>query len=118
MKIDFGAILYALDGEPFERVDGDKKDNNNKPVLIPMTLGHVCAQATLGMIDQDKTANGVEKYERWQLAGKVIKDIEIDLTHEEIVKLKERVGLVYGPAHVGPVYSLLEDDDIAKKDKK
>lgn len=105
MKIDFSVVLFSLEAEPFTRVKtvGDKVESVN------MTLGHACAQSLLGMIDEDKMATGVQKYDRWKLASKIITEKVIDLTVEEIVSIKDRVGKVYGPAQIGPIFNILED---------
>ena len=51
---------------------------------------------------------GEEKMEAWGLAKNIHDGAELNLTPEQIVKLKERIGKVYGAAVVGPVYQILD----------
>ena len=102
MKIDFSEKLYDLDGEPLEVLVKKEK--------VQMTLGYACGEAMLATIPHaDQNEQGKSKWERWELAGKIIKaDKPIGLTAEEIVSVKKRVGMTFGPPVVGPVFQLLE----------
>lgn len=101
MKIDFSVKLISLKGEPLEKLDNDKKK-------VQMTLSDACADALLAMLETDRAESGKEKYKRWQLASKIIVSSEVDLDTDDISFIKERVGKLYGPATVGPVFNLLE----------
>ena len=108
MKIDATQKLVNLYGEPL-RIK-DKKDKE----MVQATLGDICSEALLGVFEGDRNEGGKKRYERWQLAGKIIKsDGKVELSSEEIVAIKERVGMAYGPVIVGPTYDLLE----GKKDE-
>ena len=102
MKIDFNVKLKTLRGHPIP-VEIEQ-------VLVDVSLLDVCVEALLCLFESERTEVGKSKYERWQLAEKLMKSVSgiLDLTAEEITKLKERVGKRYGPAIVGPSYNLLE----------
>ncbi len=69
----------------------------------------------LAVFNKDADEGGKVRYERWQLAKKIIKANGIaELSSEEIVTMKERIGKMYGPAIVGPVYDLLEKKEDAE----
>ncbi len=108
MKIDFAQKLFNLYGEPLEIKDKKSEE------LVQATLGDICSEALLGVFERDRNEGGKVRYERWQLAEKIIKSSgEVELGSEEIVTIKERVGTAYGPVIVGPTYDLLE----GKKDE-
>lgn len=100
--------LVDLRNEPLEIMDKDKK-------LVQATLCDVCSEAMLAVFDADAKEGGKVRYIRWQFAGKIINaDGPLELSAEEIVTIKDRVGRMYGPAIVGPVYDLLEGKEDAK----
>ncbi len=103
--MDFTTKLVSLTNEPLEK----PIKKNGKTKLVQMTLGDACAEALLGLNESDRTENGKSKWERWQLASRILKSTKpIKITAEETAKIKERVGKMYGPVVVGPVYELLE----------
>ncbi len=111
MKIDFTQKLVNLRGKPLKHNDKDDKE-------VQTTLRDVCSEAMLAVTDKDKNEGGKARYERWELAGKIINTGNVvELKTEEISTIKERVGMIYGPAIVGPVYDLLEKKEEIKGDK-
>ncbi len=108
MKLDFTQKLVDLKNEPLEIKDKDGKKTQ-------ATLGDVCSEAMLGVFDKGRNEGGKARYKRWVFAGKIINaDAAIELEVEEISVIKEYVGLMYGPAIVGPVYDLLEKKENAE----
>ena len=105
MKIDFSQKLLDFQGKQIE-VTGLNKD------VILATLGNVSSGALLVVLEKDRNEGGKARYERWQLAGKIIKaDGLVELEAEEVTVIKERIGLMYGPIIIGPAYDLLEGKD-------
>ena len=102
MKIDFSTLLYGLDGEVLRSTPMKAGDKGK-----PQTLGRVCVDALVAL-ERNATPDGKTSFERYQLAEKINDKKEVDLEAEEIVILKERVGVVFGPVVVGPAYKLLE----------
>ena len=74
-----------------------------------LTLRTVCQRALLGTISGDERSDGKEKVLLYELALRVTKEDEPDLKDEERVKIKERIGKMFGPLVVGQVYALLSD---------
>lgn len=78
----------------------------DKPSL---TLTTVVLNAVLGSYEDERALTGKEKAERMQLALKINKNPkEVDLTAEQLAKIKELVGKAYGTLIVGRAYELLE----------
>lgn len=98
MKINAEIELkHVSSGEPL-------RDSNDGSII---TLGVACVQA-LVMGIPDEQVDGAEKYARYQIASKFSNGGEVELTAEEIVKIKGVVGVAYTPLVVGPVFMLLE----------
>ncbi len=99
MLINFNQKLIHLDGEPIK--NQEKKD---------VTLLDACVNSLLSMTNEN--IDGVEKLARYKLAQKISdsegEEASVEVTVEEISKIKKLVGMVQGPLTVGPVYQLLE----------
>lgn len=96
MKIDFSTVLQTLTGVAFQIKETDKERD--------MTLADASVEALLAP-SQDET--GQQKFEAYQLAAKVNKAAEVELTPEEVAAIKSKIGAAYGPAVVGPAFTLL-----------
>ena len=105
MKVNVESKLSYLNGKPMIAIRSDGKEKKE----TKMTLGFVATEALLAMLDVDKGNTGKVKYERYQLAGKIIKAASpVELKIEEIATIKERIGIMYGPEVVGACYDILE----------
>ena len=105
MKIDVSVVLKDLESKEIKI----QKPVGDKVELVDMRLKDACKEALMGIYDDEKQVSGQEKFDRYQLATKIVlADADCDLTVEEISKIKSLIGKSYGPAIVGPVYSLLE----------
>ena len=94
MRVDFSKVLTDLDGKELE--EGKKK----------VTLKQVCVNALMA-VDQKENIDGTEKLKRYQLATKINKGT-MDVSVEEVAKIKELVGKYFSTIIVGQVYELLE----------
>ena len=92
MKINFSQQLKNLKGEEI-------KD---------LTLKVVSTEALLATFDDERALSGEEKAKRYLLATRVYANEELDLTVEEIAKLKQLIGKGYGPLIVGQAWEMLE----------
>lgn len=97
MRIDFSAPIRDLDGNPIEN---DKK---------PFTLKAASINALL-IVNPNEQQTGEEKVKAFSLAMR-INDAKgpVELTVEEVAKLKDIIGKSYGPIVVGRAYTLLEN---------
>ncbi len=102
MLIDFDEVLKTVDGLKMA-IAQDSKEK--------ATLQMVCREALLSN-ESSKGISGKEKFERWELAKKL--KGPVDLKTDEVAKLKELLGVVYGPTVVGPAYELLEKSMLLK----
>lgn len=103
MKMDFSTVLVSLEGKPIKESDApDSKD---------VTLGFIAVQALLGTMKGDDALGGEDKLKLYQIAEKVAdsrdKKKQIDIGVEDVAKIKERVGKMFGTAIVGPVFKLI-----------
>lgn len=101
MLINFNAAIVNIDGTP--RTTMGKLDKVPRPVL----LKDIVIPALLNRLDGEGHTSGEEKFKHYQLAERIIAGGQVDLTPEEVVLVKERVGLGYGADVVGPAYKLL-----------
>jgi hypothetical protein len=108
--IDFTQPITDLDGSIMAAKPGD----------APATLGTICEKALTAQYSDEMDRNTgkelitpEEKYQRWKLASK-LDGKNVALSPEEITLLKKLVGKAYGPAIVGPVWTML--DPSLKKD--
>lgn len=95
MKIDFGAVIRDIRGEPVG--EGEKK----------LTLGAVACQALLGTYGDEKNITAQEKVQRFTLAALCSNDGEAEISAEDVVRLKGLIGKAYGPLVVGRAYELI-----------
>ncbi len=96
MKVDMTQTLITIDGKPL--TDADDK---------AVTLQTVCINALLATLDVDKNLSGEDKMAAHTLATRIHGEAEPNLEPEDLTKLKERIGKMYGPAVVGPAYAIL-----------
>jgi hypothetical protein len=101
MKRNLDAHLVNHKGEPLKEGAGENAKT------IPLHV--ICLSALMTDIEGERLS-GPDKFAMYQLAGKVCNGGVVDLTTEELAKIKERVGKIYGIAVVGPAYKLLETD--------
>lgn len=95
MKINTEHMINGLDGKPISHKEKS------------LDLKTVCIEALMCLAASDERASGEEKFHRYQIAQKINKGGEVELTPEEVVIIKKRVGEVYGAVVLGPVYELL-----------
>lgn len=86
MKIDVNKVLKTLDGNTM-------KDNDGAGNAIDATVKLALVNAVAAPVQKDLPADKIRKGE---LARKIfLAEKEIDLTPEEVVECKERVGEVF-----------------------
>lgn len=95
MKIDVSKPLKNLAGLHLKDVDGD------------MTLKVACVAALMGQYEGENL-DGQEKFKRYELAKKIYAGGEVELSVEEIAKIKPLIAKGFGPVVVGPAYDILE----------
>lgn len=97
MKIDTQQMIHDLEGEVVQLDNG-----------IECTLGRVCCRALLGNYRGEEALPGEDKYARWELAGRISKGGEVELTVEEVAQVKMLIGKGFTTLVVGAAYHLLE----------
>jgi len=98
MKINFSQALKN-GGESLKGPEGEEIK-----LYIP------CVNA-LWAIYEDEKLNGKEKYKRGDLAERIDKQEEVEVTVEEISLMKDVVGKAYNPMMIKKVWDLLEKSD-------
>lgn len=97
MKVNLNQEIKNLEGETI--VAQDK---------TPLTLKFVITNSLLITHPQEKDLDGNTKMKRYNLAHKIHKANEIDLSSEEIVEIKTMIGKVYNTLVYGYVNDILE----------
>lgn len=109
MKIDFSKNILDLDGNPAMSQEPPKTPDE-KPTLKPIKLKDL-ALNSLGSVHHDEHGiTGEEKATRFALMMRIYatKDgEELELTPEEVTKIKQLVGKMFPPLHVGRAYEIL-----------
>jgi hypothetical protein len=95
MKRNLSAPVLQLDGTPFP---------NNE------TLGSVCFMAVTAPMPGDESMGVEQKRRLYGIAQKVHALGDVDLTAEDIVAIKERVGKGFSVIVVGRVFEMLDAD--------
>ena len=96
MKIKLNQKILSIDGI---------KALSNQDTKCDLTLKNVCVNAVLqpGKDDTEK-----QKYEAYELFVKIRAcNKEIDLTAEEIVQIKKKIGAIYMPLILGQAFDML-----------
>ena len=92
MKINFNQPIKSLQGE----------------AIKDLTLKVVSTEALLAPFDDERSLGGEEKAKRYLLATRVYANDELDLTVEEVAKIKQLIGKGYGVLVVGQAWDMLE----------
>lgn len=94
MLINFDTTLKHFDGT-------DVIENNQ-----PVTLCAVIVNSLMTPLPEE-ALTGMQKAEFYQLAFRIYKGGEQEVSHEEAVLIKDRVGRTHNPIAVGQVYDAL-----------
>lgn len=120
MKINFNAILKDIDGKDMTvpvkfkihpETGQEFKGEDGQPLVLKsesVKLSTVCVNALMAN-KRDETLSGEEKLSRYILASK-IKQAKgtLEVTAEEVVKIKKLVGEFMSTLIVGAVYQQFE----------
>ena len=93
MKINFN--------QPIKNIQGEE--------IKDLTLKIISVEALLATFSDEQSLSGEEKAKRYVLATRIYANPEeLDLTIEEIAKIKQLIGKGYGPLIVGQAWDMLE----------
>ena len=93
MKINFN--------QPIKNIQGEE--------IKDLTLKTVSVEALLATFSDEQSLSGEEKAKRYVLATRIYANPEeLDLTIEEMAKIKQLIGKGYGPLIVGQAWGMLE----------
>ncbi|HDR9497585.1 TPA: hypothetical protein QDC06_000787 [Burkholderia cepacia] len=90
-------------------------DENGTPASIPggdgriFTLGTAACQALLNGPVDDK-GDGSEKHARYRLWKSIQEGGTVELSVDDVAKVKRLIGAAFGPLVVGQCWDLLEGD--------
>lgn len=99
MKINFKQSIPDLENVPIPNEKGD-----------PVTLSQVCIEGLLRPHQEDGKLSGEEKLERLKLAKKIKKHDEVEISAEQVTKLKKLVALHFSTLVVGQAVTMLEGE--------
>ena len=81
------------------------KDDDGQGNVVDATVKLAIVNAILSPVQNEK---GVDKVKKYELAKRIYISDEVDLTEDEIIIIKERVGEIFAPVIVGQIYELLK----------
>lgn len=94
-KFDFTSPINNLDGNP-------TTDEKNQVFTFVKAIGLAC----INPLESDTSD---QKYQDFCIGVKIVNNPQkVELSTEEISRIKEKVGKVFGPLIVGRVWDLLE----------
>jgi hypothetical protein len=97
MKLNVNQVLTQYNGQPMMDVDNGK--------TIEATVKLALVNAVASPVQSDKM---IDKIRKDELAIRIYKaDPEVELTAEDVVLIKERVGEMYAPVIVGQIVRML-----------
>jgi len=99
MKITLTTVIKQIDGV---------KPLLNQDNGMSLTLRDVCSIALLAPDQKDEAKQKFSDYEIFKKVRDAKKEVE--LTAEEIVRIKKKIGIVYAALILGQAYELLEKD--------
>ena len=119
MKINFEQKILSYTGEPFltnQKLRQCPHCNESLGIDevsgIPLTLKLACARSLATLLESEGAMNGDERGKLGLLAIRVFEaDGEMNISAEEIVLLKERVGRLYPPVVVARVFEALDPSE-------
>lgn len=97
MKRNFDAEIKDFDGNSL-------RDGENA-----LTLKVVAVNSLMAIYPDERDISGNEKLARYKIASKVHGGGMVELTAEEVAKIKALIGKAYSPAVVGPAFEILEE---------
>jgi hypothetical protein len=101
MKIDFSVKIVSLAGIPVKDQTGTED----------LTLGSVCVNALLTLIEGQKRLSGMERKKQADLADRIYGQDIVNLDVKDISLLKDLAGELYPPLIVKRVWDLLDPQD-------
>jgi hypothetical protein len=104
VKVKFDTTLKTLDGDPIKQDDKD------------FTLRQVAVNALMSFGEKEAKIGGKEKFDRYKLANKIHNGAD-GVKPEEIAKIKELIGELYGPLVVGQAWMVLDGDEEPEPEK-
>lgn len=97
MKLDVTQVLKNMEGKTMKDSDG----NGN---AIDATIRMAIVNALLSPVQKD---TGVDKMKKWELAQRVFKQDEVEVSIDDVKIIKDRIGELYPPLIVGQVWKIL-----------
>lgn len=102
MKLPAMQILKSILGEDIVAPHAEGQPG------VPMTFAMVVQNALLGAARGDENMDGATKLEMYRIATKTL-NADADYSVEEVAKIKDRIGRMFGPVVVGPAWGMIED---------
>lgn len=90
------------------KLDTPITDLDDKPFPDGATLRTVLLGACLNTLRADELMDAQQKVKLYLLSKKISEKGDAELTTDDVVLLKERVGKAYNPLVVGRVYEILD----------
>ena len=93
---------------PLTTLDGQTMKDNVDGQAVDATVRMAIVNAVLAPVQKE---SGIDKVKKFNLAQRIYKDDEVELTAEEVSLIKACVGENFAPIVVGQIWNLLEGKD-------
>ena len=105
MKLDVTRKLKTLYGKDILDISTDE---NGVKTRTPLTLRSVLAAVLVSNVQGESLAMA-EQVERFMLATEIVKEDQVELSAEQVAKLKKYVAARYAPLITGQICMILEE---------
>ena len=106
MKIDTNVEIINLDGNVLKENDGS---GNAVNVTAKKIMANSLMSNVIGRDGRPVPEKGEDKLKKFKLAMKIYDSDEVELSSEDIVLIKERVGATYNTLVYGRICDLLKE---------
>jgi hypothetical protein len=121
-KINFKSVeLTDLGGTTFKQLAPDAAliicptCREKYHETVPVTLADVIQG---NLVADDQTSTDIQKFENFMLAEKIKKGGDVEISVEELVQIKKKVGQNPSPIIVGRVFQFINSLQLIPEDKK
>lgn len=106
---NFDGPVLDIYGEERKR---QGKDKNGNPEMVTFRLRDMIVNALAETHKGDESMSYEDKLARWDLAEKIVKGGNVDLSVKELLLIREYAQKSLGPSGIGPLNKALEHDII------
>ena len=113
MRIDVTQQLRQLNGEPLANTTEACRLCGRSQEETPVILRDILCNALMTSRRDQKAVDGKKQVEQYELALRIQREDEVELSTQDAGKLQNLVAEIYAPLVTGQVWLILEGDNNA-----